>query len=83
MEDTLRYILTNIVDNPDAIRIDMQASERRNVLVVHAHKEDMGKIIGKQGRTIRAIRDIIKIMAARERTYVDVELAEEELHEEV
>jgi predicted RNA-binding protein YlqC (UPF0109 family) len=83
MEDTLRYLLTNIVDNPDAIRIDMQSSERRNVLVVHAHKDDMGKIIGKQGRTIRAIRDIIKIMAARERTYVDVELAEEESNEEV
>jgi len=77
MKDTLLYILSQIVDHPEAIVVDEMKEETRTVLVIHAHKEDMGKIIGKKGRIITALRDIIKLMATKEKVYVDVEIADE------
>ncbi|MBI3577589.1 KH domain-containing protein [Candidatus Gottesmanbacteria bacterium] len=77
MKDTLLYLLTALVDHADALVIDEQPAEGGTVYVVHAHAEDMGKIIGKSGRIIRAIRDLVKLMATKKGMYVDVELAEE------
>ena len=77
MKDTLLYLLQNIVDHPDSLTIEeTKQDERHSVLTIHAHEEDMGKIIGKAGRIIRAIRDLIKLMATKENLYVDVVLAE-------
>ncbi len=78
MKDTLLFLLTNIVDHPDDVTIDEQTSEGRTLFVIHAHSEDMGKIIGRGGRIIRAIRDLTKLMATKKNIYADVTLAEEE-----
>lgn len=78
MKDTLIFLLTNIADHPDDIVVDEETTEERTVLTIHANVEDMGKIIGKSGRTIRSLRDIIKLMAAKQNLYVDVVLAEEQ-----
>ncbi len=77
MKDTLLFILQHIVDHPDDIVIDELSENEKIRYVIHAHTEDIGKIIGKQGRIIRAIRDLIKIIAAKQSVYVDVVLAEE------
>ena len=83
MKDTLLYLLTSIVDHPDDIVVDEEVSEDqpagqagKTILTIHAHTEDMGKIIGKSGRIIRAIRDLVKLMAAKQGVYVDVVIAE-------
>lgn len=76
MKDTLHFILSHIVDNPEALVIDEETTEGKTVLVIHADQSDMGKIIGKHGRIIRAIRDVIKVMAIKNNSYVDVTLAE-------
>ena len=76
MKDTLGYLLTSIVDHPDDIHIDEQVSEDRTIYTIHANPEDIGKIIGKSGRIIRAIRDLVKLMAAKQGVYVDVVIAE-------
>lgn len=76
MKDTLLYILSHIVSYPDDIVVDEIQEESRTILVIHAHKDDMGKIIGKKGRIITALRDIVKLMATKENLYVDVEVAE-------
>jgi predicted RNA-binding protein YlqC (UPF0109 family) len=47
------------------------------LLTIHAHQEDYGKIIGKSGRIIKALRDLMKLMATKQNCYVDVILAEE------
>ena len=78
MKDTLLYLITAIVDHPEDIVIDEQPSEGRMIYILHVHPEDMGHIIGKQGRIIRALRDLIKLMAAKQNQYVDLELAEDE-----
>ena len=66
MKDTLLYILTHIVDHPEAIEIVEQTDNERVIYLLTVHQEDMGKVIGKQGRIIRALRDLVKLMAAKE-----------------
>lgn len=78
MKDTLVYLLTKLVDHPDDISVEEQEGEGKMLLVIHANRDDMGKIIGKSGRIIKALRDLVKLMATKENIYVDVVLAEEE-----
>ncbi len=78
MKDTLQFILTHLVDHPDVLVIDEDESDGKLLLTVHADPSDMGKIIGKNGRIIKAIRDLMKILAAKQNVYVDVVLAEQE-----
>jgi len=76
MKETLLYILQHIVDHPDDIVIDEVIEGDRTIYVIHANPEDMGKIIGKKGRIIMAIRDLIKIIATKQKIFADVEVAE-------
>jgi len=76
MKDTLLFLLQAIVDHPDDIVVEESMVEDKMILTIHANTEDMGKIIGKSGRIIRSLRDLIKLMAAKQGAYVDVVLAE-------
>ncbi len=76
MKDTLLFLLNHLVDHPEDIRIEEKEDAARIILEAHAHPDDMGKIIGKSGRIIKAIRDLVKVVAAKQNTYVDVVLAE-------
>lgn len=76
MKDTLLFLLTNIVDNPDDLVIDEKNEEGRVLFVIHANPSDMGKIIGRGGRIIRAIRDLVKLIATKKGLYADITLAE-------
>jgi predicted RNA-binding protein YlqC (UPF0109 family) len=78
MKDTLVFLLKSIVDHPDDIVVDETQEDSRVLLTIHANSEDIGKIIGKSGRIIKALRDLIKLMATKANTYVDVILAEDE-----
>lgn len=76
MKETLVFILQHLVDHPDDISVDETQEEQRTILVVHANPEDIGKIIGKSGRIINALRDLVKLMATKQGDYVDVTVAE-------
>jgi uncharacterized protein len=77
MKDTLVYLVQKIVDHPDDVRVEESTEQSKVILTIHAHAEDLGKIIGKSGRIIKALRDLIKLMATKENAYVDVVLAED------
>jgi predicted RNA-binding protein YlqC (UPF0109 family) len=83
MKDTLVFLLSRIVDHPDDVVVDesvvedLPAQAGKTILTIHANQEDLGKIIGKSGRIIRSLRDLIKLMAAKTGVYVDVVIAEE------
>ncbi len=77
MKKTLQFLLENIVDHPESIVVDEEKEDSRVLLTIHAHEEDFGKIIGKSGRIIKALRDLMKLMATKENLFVDVVLAEE------
>lgn len=78
MKDTLQFLITKIVDHPENVSIEeTEGEESRVMLTVHVHPDDMGKVIGKSGRIIKALRDLIKLIATKHGIYVDVVLAEE------
>jgi predicted RNA-binding protein YlqC (UPF0109 family) len=78
MKDTLHFIITSIVDSPDAVVIEEHDDNGLLVLTVTVAKEDMGKVIGKEGKVIRSIRNIMKIKAMKHDQRINVVLAEQE-----
>jgi predicted RNA-binding protein YlqC (UPF0109 family) len=79
MKDTLQFLITTLVDHPEDVVIEERRAEGDDatIFVVHVHAEDMGRVIGKSGRIIRAVRDLMKIIAAKRNQFVDVELFED------
>lgn len=76
MKDTLAFLVRSIVDHPDDVTVVQERTDDRTILHLTTNPEDMGKVIGKAGRIIRAIRDLVKLMAAKRGVYADVELKE-------
>lgn len=76
MKDTLDFLIRSLVDHPESIVIDERVDGEATILTIHTHAEDIGKVIGKSGRIIRALRDLMKVIAAKRNIYVDVEIAE-------
>ena len=76
MKDLLNFILAQIVDNPDKISIDeQQVSDGNFQYTIHAQGDDTGKIIGRDGKIISAIRNIAKVLAIKENTHIHIEIA--------
>jgi len=59
MKDLIEYIAKALVDHPEEVRVVEVVGEKTSVIELSVSKEDLGKIIGKQGRTARAIRTIL------------------------
>jgi uncharacterized protein len=76
MKDTLHYILTAIVDKPDSVEIDEQEDNGSVNFTVTVDPEDMGKVIGKEGKVIRSIRNVMKIKAMKQNKRINIQLAE-------
>lgn len=76
MKDTLFFIVTSIVDNPDAVAIEEQEVDGILNFIITVAKEDMGKVIGKEGKVIRGIRNIMKIKAMKQNARINITLAE-------
>ena len=59
LKDLIEFIAKSLVDNPDAVKVTEVEAEQTSVLELKVAKEDLGKVIGKQGRTARAMRTIL------------------------
>lgn len=68
----LEHIVKGIVDHPDDVRIDSSTSSRGDVLEVHVHADDRGRVIGRGGRTAKALRTLVSALADGKRVRVDV-----------
>lgn len=77
MKDTLLFFITTLVDHPESVEIEERQDNDATIFVVHVHADDMGRVIGKSGRIIRAVRDLMKVIAAKRNKFVDVELFED------
>lgn len=77
MKDTLHFIVSAIVDNPDAVAIEEQVEDGVTNLIVTVDPADMGKVIGKEGKVIRSIRNIMKIKAMKFDKHIKISLAEQ------
>lgn len=76
MKDLLKFITKSIVNNPDQVKINEEKEEGFVNLKLSVAQEDMGKIIGKRGKIIKAIRTLLKIPAIKQNVRVNVELEE-------
>ncbi|MFZ5535174.1 MAG: KH domain-containing protein [Patescibacteria group bacterium] len=83
MKDTLLYMVRFLVDNPEEVTIEERMDGDATILIIHTNPSDIGKVIGKSGRIIRALRDLMKVLAAKANTFVDVEIAEDAAPQEV
>ncbi|MDR2055412.1 MAG: KH domain-containing protein [Desulfovibrio sp.] len=76
MKDLVAYIARSLVDNPDAVRVNEVEREQACVIELSVAGEDVGKVIGKQGRTIRAIRAVLGAASIRLKKRVLLEIQE-------
>ena len=74
MKDLIVQIARALVDNPDQVAVNVLEGSQATVLELAVAKEDLGKIIGKQGRTARAIRTILSAASAKikKRTVLEI-----------
>lgn len=76
MKKALEYIVSSIVDNPENVEIVEEDQNGVINFTIKVASEDMGKIIGKNGKIIRAIRNVIKIPAIKQNKKINVALFE-------
>jgi predicted RNA-binding protein YlqC (UPF0109 family) len=72
LADALEHLVRGIVDNPDDVQVSAKNNRRGETLEVRVNQEDLGRVIGRQGRTARALRTVVAALAAGEPVRVDV-----------
>ena len=77
MKELVQYLARSLVNNPDAVEVKETEGESASVLELRVAKEDLGRIIGKQGRTAKSIRTILNAAASRTNRRVVLEIVEE------
>lgn len=76
MKDLLLYIARNLVDNPDAVSVTEIPGEQELTLELRVAPDDMGKVIGRQGRIAKEIRTVIRAYAQRTGKKVSVDIVD-------
>lgn len=76
MKELLEYLAKALVDNPDAVAVKQVEGEKSIILELSVAPDDMGKVIGKQGRIAKAIRSVVKAAAAKEGKKAIVEIVQ-------
>jgi predicted RNA-binding protein YlqC (UPF0109 family) len=74
--DLLEYLAKQLVDEPDSVRVEEVDDEDTLVLRLHVAEDDLGKVIGRQGRIARALRTIVRAGSAREQRRVQLEIVD-------
>jgi len=65
MKELIKYVAQSLVDNPDKVEVTEVVGEETSVIELRVAKEDLGKVIGKQGRTAKAIRTILSAASTK------------------
>ena len=78
MKELVQYLARSLVNNPDAVEVKETEGETASVVELRVAKEDLGRIIGKQGRTAKSIRTILNAAASRANRKVVLEIIEEQ-----
>jgi uncharacterized protein len=75
VKDTLEYFIRALVEDPDSVQVDEHVDGDKVQYLVKVAEDDVGKVIGKQGRTIKALRTLVRAGAARRGQRAEVEVA--------
>ncbi len=74
MEQLIRTIASRLVDHPDEVRIRVTEDDRSITYELSVHPDDVGKVIGKQGRIVKALRTVVTSAAVKDNKRVNVEI---------
>lgn len=77
MKDLVMFLAKQLVNHPDAVEVKETQGDTASVLELKVAKEDIGRVIGKQGRTAKSIRTILNAVASRTNRKVVLEIIEE------
>lgn len=76
MKELVEYLATSLVDHPDAVRVEESENNQKLHYALSVKQEDLGKIIGKKGRTVKAMRVLISALASMQHRQVGLEVIE-------
>ena len=76
MKELVEVIAKSLVDHPEDVRVEEEQEDRQVTLKLHVDEDDMGKVIGRQGRIAKAMRTVVKAAATRENKRVSVDIIE-------
>ena len=74
LKGLVEYVAKALVDNPDAVKVDEVQDGNTTVYELEVDEEDIGKVIGRQGRVVRGLRALVKAAATRKGTRVDLDV---------
>lgn len=77
MKEVLEYVARSLVDEPDAVEVTAEETDGSVLLQLRVAPDDMGKVIGKRGRTVKAIRSVVRAAGSRQGLSTMVEIVEE------
>ena len=72
LAEALEHLVRGIVDSPDDVKVSDKNNRRVEYLEVRVHQDDLGRVIGRQGRTARALRTVVAALAGGDQVRVDV-----------
>ena len=75
-KDLIEYLVKSLVDNKDAVQVTETEDDGKNVITVKVESTDMGRVIGKDGRIIKSIREIVRAYSAKNHVKVSVDIEE-------
>ena len=78
LKDLLEYLAKSLVDNPEAVHVEAMETETTVVLELTVAKDDVGKVIGKQGRTARSVRTILGAVSMKLHHRYTLDILEED-----
>lgn len=76
LKELIEFLARALVDNPDDVQVSEISGEQTVVLELRVAKEDLGKVIGKQGRTVKAMRAILSAASSKVRKRAELEILE-------
>lgn len=72
--ELVEYVAKSLVDNPDAVAVEVVRDDGGTVIELHVAEDDMGKVIGRNGSVAKALRTLLKVVSAREGEPVSLEI---------
>ena len=78
MKEFLEYVARSLVDDPDAVVVEMIEGDDEVTLNLKVGEGDMGRIIGRDGRIANAIRSLLRVMATRDGRHVELEILDDD-----
>ena len=78
MKEFLEYVAKSLVDNPDAVVVEVEEDEDEVSLFLNVEQPDMGRVIGRDGRIANAIRSLLRVMGTRDGRHVELEIVTDE-----